>query len=197
MKREIAERIVAAIKDFDQAFGQLDVALSEIENEEERRSMLRVLLGMHNTGYSHITLPITRQFPDLYPYSDRPLWVMERFTPKLAVSRMAPGPRLSEATIHDERVYLSGVVAEDTSQDIVDQARQALARVQALLEKVGSGRLQILSVLIFLADMNDLAVVNAVWDDWVIGDESPARTVVQAKLSDPNAKIEIMVVAAL
>jgi enamine deaminase RidA (YjgF/YER057c/UK114 family) len=122
---------------------------------------------------------------------------MERFTPKLAVSRMAPGPRLSEATIHDERVYLSGVVAEDTSQDIVDQARQALARVQALLEKVGSGRLQILSVLIFLADMNDLAVVNAVWDDWVIGDESPARTVVQAKLSDPNAKIEIMVVAAL
>ena len=63
MKREIAERIVAAIKDFDQAYGQLDIALGEIENEEERRGMLRILLGMHNTGYSHITLPITSGFP--------------------------------------------------------------------------------------------------------------------------------------
>jgi hypothetical protein len=33
MKREIAERIVAAIKDFDQAYGQLDIALSEIYAE--------------------------------------------------------------------------------------------------------------------------------------------------------------------
>jgi enamine deaminase RidA (YjgF/YER057c/UK114 family) len=123
--------------------------------------------------------------------------MMQRFTPKLAVGRVTPGPRLSEATIHDERVYLSGVVAEDTSQDITGQATQVLARVQALLEKVGSSRLQILSVLIFLADMNDLAAVNAVWDGWVIGGEAPARTMVQAKLSDPNAKIEIMGVAAL
>jgi enamine deaminase RidA (YjgF/YER057c/UK114 family) len=94
-------------------------------------------------------------------------------------------------------VYLSSVVAEDTSQDITDQVTQVLARVQAPLEKVGSRRLQILSTLIFLADMNDVAAVNAVWDDWVVADESPARTVVQAKLSDPKAKIEIMVVAAL
>ena len=174
MKREAAERIVAAIKNFDQAYGQLDIALGEIENEEERRGMLRVLLGMHNTGYSHITLPITRQFPDLYPYSDRPLWIMQRFTPKLAINRVAPGPGLSEATVHDERVYLSSIVAEDTSQDVTGQANQVLARVQALLERVGSNRLKILSSLIFLADMNDVDALNAVWDDWIVADELPA-----------------------
>lgn len=69
--------------------------------------------------------------------------------------------------------------------------------MQALLEKVGSGRLRILSALIFLADINDSAAVNAVWDDWIVAGESPARATVQARLGDPNAKIEITVVAAL
>jgi enamine deaminase RidA (YjgF/YER057c/UK114 family) len=94
-------------------------------------------------------------------------------------------------------MYLSGVIAHDSSQDIASQTRQVLATIKARLEKGGSSRTKILSALIFLADMDDYAAMNAVWDDWIVAEASPARTVVQAKLSDPNAKIEIMVVVAL
>jgi len=197
MKRQTAEQIVAAIKDCDRAWGQLDIALSEIDDEQERNGMRRVLLGMHTAAYSHITLPITRQFPELYPYPDQPSWFFEKFEPRLSIRRVDPGPLRSALTIHDERVYLSGVMAEDTSRDISDQTKQVLAELQALLEKVGSGRTKIVSALIFLADMDDAAAMNAVWDDWIVASESPARTMVQATLSDPAAKIEITVVAAL
>ena len=75
--------------------------------------------------------------------------------------------------------------------------KQVLGEIDALLEKGGSYRGKILSALVFLADMNDLAAMNSVWDGWIVASASPARTTVQAKLSNPKMKVEIMVVAAL
>ena len=195
MHRKVAEQIIAALKGLDQTFGQVDIALREIEEEDERRRMLRVLMGVYADAYTYITLPIVSEFPDLNPDPELPIRPRLNFKPGLPVRRIGPGARLSEATVHDECMYLSGVVAEDTSQDTTGQTQQVLARIKALLEKSGSGRTNVLSALIFLADMDDYAAVNAVWDEWIVAEASPARTVVQAKLSDPKAKIEIMVVA--
>ena len=39
--------------------------------------------------------------------------------------------------------------------------------------------------------------MNAVWDGWVVPGQAPARATVQARLNDPNMKVEIMVVAAI
>jgi len=197
MQREIAEKILAAMKELDQTFGQLDIALREIEEEDERRRMLRVLIGVYADAYTYITLPLVSDFPDLNPDPDPPIRPRPNFRAGLPVRRIGPGPRSSEATVHDESIYLSGVVPADTSEDITGQTRQVLTKVKTLLEKAGSARTNILSALIFLADMDDYAAVNAVWDDWIVAEASPARTVVQAKPSDPKAKIEIMVVAAL
>ena len=159
--------------------------------------MLRVLIGVHADAYNYITLPLVSQFPDLNPDTELPIPPRLNFRPGLPVRRIGPGRRSTEATIHDECIYLSGMTPEDTSQDITGQTKKVLAKVKALLENAGSGRTTILSALIFLADMNDLAAMNAVWDDWIVAEASPARAAIQAKLSDPNAKIEITVVAAL
>ncbi len=94
-------------------------------------------------------------------------------------------------------MYLSGMIPEDTSQDITGQVKQVLAEIDALLKKGGSRRTKILSALIFLADMSNFAAMNDMWDEWIVAKASPARATVQAKLSDPKMKIEIMVVAAL
>ena len=112
------------------------------------------------------------------------------------IRRIDPGPRLSEASIYGERMYLSGMIPEDTSQDIAGQAKQALSEIDALLIKGGSDRRKILSAVIWLADIGDFAAMNAVWDAWVVGGQTPARATVQAKLNDPKMKIEIMVIAA-
>ena len=107
-----------------------------------------------------------------------------------------PGPRLSEATVHGDRMYLSGMIPEDTLLYIAGQVKQALAEIDALLARGGSEKTKILSAVIWLADIADFAAMNAVWDAWVVPGQTPARATVQARLNDPKMKVEIMVVAA-
>ncbi len=113
------------------------------------------------------------------------------------VIHIDPGPRLSEATILGDRMYLSGMIPEDVSADITGQVKQALAEIDALLKKGGSDKTRILSAVIWLSDIADFAAMNAVWDTWVVAGQTPARATVQARLSDPRMKVEIMVVAAI
>ena len=112
------------------------------------------------------------------------------------IRRIDPGPRLSEASVFGNRVYLSGMVPEDTSLGITMQVQQALGEIDALLKRAGSDKTRILNAVIWLADIDDFAAMNAVWDSWVVPGQAPARATVQARLNDPNMKIEIMVVAA-
>lgn len=113
------------------------------------------------------------------------------------VVRIDPGPRMSEASVFGDRMYLSGMIPEDTSADIIGQVTQALAEIDALLKKGGSDKSRILSAVIWLADIGDFAAMNAVWDAWMVPGSTPARATVEAKLNDPKMKIEIMVVAAI
>ena len=113
------------------------------------------------------------------------------------ITRIDPGPRLSEASVYGERMYLSGMIPEDTSQDITGQVKQALAEIDALLKKGGSDKTRILSAVIWLADIADVTAMNAVWDFWVVPGQTPARATVEATLNDPKMKVEIMVVAAI
>jgi enamine deaminase RidA (YjgF/YER057c/UK114 family) len=113
------------------------------------------------------------------------------------VRRIDPGPRLSEASVCGDRMYLSGMIPEDTSLDITGQVKQALAEIDALLAKGGSDKTRILSAVIWLSDIADFPAMNAVWDAWVVPGQTPARATVQSRLNDPNMKVEIMVVAAI
>ena len=112
------------------------------------------------------------------------------------VVRIDPGPRMSEASVFGDRMYLSGMIPEDTSLDISGQVRQALAEIDALLKRADTDKTKILSAVIWLKDIGDFAAMNAVWDAWVVPGQTPARATVQARLNDPDMKVEIMVVAA-
>src|SRR5260370_304453 len=106
------------------------------------------------------------------------------------IRRIDPGPRLSEASVYGNWMYLSGMIPEDTSLDITGQAKQALAEIDALLAKGGSDKARILTATIWLADIADFTVMNAVWDAWVVPGEAPARATVQAKMNDPRMKVK-------
>ena len=112
------------------------------------------------------------------------------------VRRIDPGPRLSEASVCGDRLYLSGMIPEDTSLDITGQVKQALAEIDALLKRGGSDKTKILSAVIWLSDIADFAAMNAVWDAWVSPGNTPARATVEAGLANPDYLVEIMVVAA-
>lgn len=113
----------------------------------------------------------------------------------MSIQRIQPGPRMSQAVVHGDTVYLAGQVAEGAT--VVEQSRAALARVDELLASVGSDRSKLVSVTIYLADIALFADMNSVWDAWVDGANPPARATVEAKLATPDFLVEFAVVAAI
>ena len=111
------------------------------------------------------------------------------------ITRLHPGPRMSQAVIHGDLVFLAGQVGEP-GQSVADQARTALANVERLLADAGSSRARILSATIWLADMADFAEMNAVWDAWVDPANPPARATGEARLATSEYRFEVIVVAA-
>lgn len=114
-----------------------------------------------------------------------------------SINRIDVGPRMSEAVTLGNRIYCSGMIPEDTSLDIIGQVQQALAEIDSLLAKGGSDKSKILTATIWLSDISDFAAMNRVWDAWVVPGHAPARATVEARLNDPDMKVEIMVVAAI
>ena len=67
----------------------------------------------------------------------------------MSIERYETGARMSRAVVHNGTVYLCGQVAEDRSADITGQTETMLAKVDKLLESVGSRRDRILSATIY------------------------------------------------
>jgi enamine deaminase RidA (YjgF/YER057c/UK114 family) len=103
---------------------------------------------------------------------------------------------MSQTVTHGGTIYLSGQVADDTSADLVEQVRQVLAKIDALLVRAGSGRSKLLAANIWLASMSDFTEMNKVWEEWVPAGSAPARATVEAKLVSPAHRVEIAVIAA-
>ena len=113
------------------------------------------------------------------------------------VQRFHVGPRLSEMAVHNGTVYLAGQVPEDGTKDIRGQTAEVLGMIDRLLAEAGSDKSKILMAQIFLADLEDFAGMNEVWDAWVAPGHTPPRATVQAKLARPQWCIEVVVTAAV
>ena len=115
----------------------------------------------------------------------------------MQIKRYDTGKRMSQAVVHGGFAFLAGQVADDTSQDVKGQAAQILAKIEALLAKLGSDKTRILTASIWLASYTSYNDVNEVWDAWVPEGEAPARACVEAKLAFPQYTVEIGVIAAV
>lgn len=103
---------------------------------------------------------------------------------------------LSQVVEHGETVYLAGIVAKDLSKDVKGQTSEVLGEIDRLLAKCGSSKSKLLQCHIWVTDIRNRAPMNEVWTAWVNKDNLPARACVEAKLADPDALVEIMVIAA-
>ncbi|MFP6797762.1 MAG: RidA family protein [Pseudomonas sp.] len=116
----------------------------------------------------------------------------------MSVQRLHTESRYSEIVIHNGTVYLAGQLADDYNGDIVQQTRETLANTDRMRAEAGSDKSKILSVTIYLKDMDrDYAGLNQVWDAWVAPGAAPARACVEAKMYKPEVLVEMMIVAAL
>lgn len=115
-----------------------------------------------------------------------------------------PGPGLpfSSAIAYGDLVFVSGLVGRDpvtrqiAAGDVRAQTAQALANVQAQLERAGTSLDRVLKATIFLTDMRMFARMNEAYVAFFAA-EPPARSCVAvAALPDEQALVEIEVIAA-
>ncbi|MET3599390.1 RidA family protein [Martelella mangrovi] len=113
----------------------------------------------------------------------------------MTVKRIEVGPLMTGAVVHGNTVYLSGQTGAGAT--VAEQAKDCLAKVDALLAAAGSDKSKLLQTLIYLKDMGDFAEMNAVWKDWIDPANPPARATSQAALATPDFLVEFTVTAAL
>ncbi len=113
----------------------------------------------------------------------------------MSIRRLESGPRMSQAVIHGNTVYLAGQVGAP-GQSVTAQTTAILASIDRLLGEAGSDKSKILQATIWLESMDDFAEMNAVWDAWVDPANPPARAAGESRLATPDFKVEIIVVAA-
>ena len=99
-------------------------------------------------------------------------------------------------------VYTSGQIPIDPATGkfveggIREQTRQSLLNVKAILEEAGLTLSDVVKTIVFMADMNDFADMNAVYAEF-FAEPFPARSAVAVKTLPKGALVEIEVVAEI
>jgi enamine deaminase RidA (YjgF/YER057c/UK114 family) len=116
----------------------------------------------------------------------------------MPIQRLHTNARMSQIVIHGNTVYLAGQVGEDMNAGIEQQTRETLDNIERLLRQAGTDKQHILSVTIYLKDIDaDFAGMNAVWDQWLPEGVAPAVPRWRPSLCEPEILVELSVVAAL
>lgn len=114
------------------------------------------------------------------------------------ILRIATDTRRSRAVIYNGMVFIGGQAADDRSQDIRGQTRQALAKVDKFLTDAGTDKSRILSAQIWVKDIaRDFAGMNEIWDGWTAPNAAPTRATAQCEMGAPDVLVEIVITAAV
>ena len=111
------------------------------------------------------------------------------------IERIDTSQRMSKIVKHNGTAYLCGQVG-NAEDDVAEQTRECLRRVEALLEEAGSDKTRILQAIVWLSDMKYFAEMNTVWDAWVPEGHAPARACGEARLARSELLVEIIITAA-
>lgn len=112
------------------------------------------------------------------------------------IRRFQPGKRMSQAVVYNGMVFLSGQVADNTKASLRDQTSEVLSKIEGLLVEVGSSKSKLVAIFVYLPNITDFDAVNEIYDAWIDPKNPPARACTEARLADPDLRIEIVAIAA-
>ena len=124
--------------------------------------------------------------------------------PEAVITASAPAPvgPYNQAVKAGGLLYCSGQIALDPATglmvgagDVEAETRQVLSNLQAVLEAGGSSPGQVLRTTVFLADLGDFALVNAIYAEVFSDGVSPARACVEVAALPKGARVEIDCIA--
>jgi enamine deaminase RidA (YjgF/YER057c/UK114 family) len=111
------------------------------------------------------------------------------------IERFQKSARMAQAVAGASTIHIAGQVANDRKAGIEEQTRQVLAKIDDLLAEAGGQKSKLLAVNVFLPHIADFDAMNKVYDAWVDSANPPARACVEARLADPDLRIEVTAVA--
>lgn len=112
------------------------------------------------------------------------------------IKHIQSGTRMSQAVVYGGLVHIAGQVANDRKAGLEGQTQDVLAKIDALLAEAGTSKSRLVAVNVFLLQIGDFEAMNAIYDAWVDPAHLPARACVEARLADPDLRIEITAIAA-
>ncbi len=113
-----------------------------------------------------------------------------------------PAGHYSQATVHGGLVFVAGQLAIDPATgerklgSVEEQTERTLRNVEAILVAAGSDLAHVLTMTVYVADMEHWATVNAVYAR-VMGAHKPARAIVPTGPLHHGFLVEIAAIAAL
>jgi 2-iminobutanoate/2-iminopropanoate deaminase len=113
-----------------------------------------------------------------------------------------PAGHYSQAIVHNGFVFVAGQLpivpgqAEHKPGSVAQQTEQTLRNVEAILKAAGSGFDRVVSMTIYVSDIEHWGDVNATYVR-VMGANKPARAVVPVKELHYGYALEIQCVAAI
>ena len=115
----------------------------------------------------------------------------------------AIGP-YNQAVIHGGVVYTAGQIALDPATgemvgagDVAAEMEQVMTNLAAVLAAAGSSFAQAIRCEIYLASMDDYAVVNEIYARSFSDGNAPARVAIEAAGLPKDARVEIACTAAV
>ena len=115
----------------------------------------------------------------------------------MTIKRFEVGSRMSQAVAAGGLVHVAGQVADDRKVGIEGQTRDVLAKIDALLAQAGTNKSKLVAVNVFLPHITDFDAMNEVYDAWIDRENPAARACVEARLADPDLRVEMTAVAVL
>jgi enamine deaminase RidA (YjgF/YER057c/UK114 family) len=113
------------------------------------------------------------------------------------ISRRHEGARMSLSVSANGLVFLAGITAVETrGRSVAAQAEEIFKRIDGLLAEAHTDKSRLISGQVWLTEISTFDEFNRVWDRWVTDAGKPVRACVEARLADPELKVEVMIVAA-
>lgn len=107
----------------------------------------------------------------------------------------AIGPYSQGVKASGDMLFVSGqlpinAVNGEMPNDVLEQTKQSLTNLKAIVEESGASMENIVKTTIFLADMNDFTVVNEVYGSF-FEEPFPSRSTIEVARLPKDAKVEI------
>ena len=119
--------------------------------------------------------------------------VVSKDAPK-AIGPYSAGVKAGNFIFSAGQLGIDPLTGQFVSDEIVEQTRQALKNLKAIIEAAGSSLENVVKTTVFLRDMNDFGVMNAVYAEFFT-ENFPARSAVQVARLPKDAAVEIEGVA--